>query len=210
MPPHHQSLLLTTAIRLIGPTDLSSWTAQVVYLTLADSEASGRCTSHIRSHLVFLCLLVLVLLLPPFLRGQWLIVIFFYIISHVVGSDETFGGADPRGLTFTWWGCWGLCFWHKPAELAHSFYYVLVSYFCLYAPFNCISFHKLSRQLSAFSFCSSGLISALLVLCTVYLFMKICFSPDIIFCGSLGLKHELTDWLVVYAEFSTDCTGNSS
>ena len=33
----------------------------------------------------------------------------------------------PHGLTFTWWGCRGLCFWHKPTEFAHSFYSVLVS-----------------------------------------------------------------------------------
>ena len=32
-----------------------------------------------------------------------------------------------RGLTFTWWGCYGLCLWHKPTELAHPFYSVLVS-----------------------------------------------------------------------------------
>ena len=42
---------------------------------------------------------------------------------------------------------------------------------------------KFSRHLSAFSLCSSGLISALLVLSAVYLFMKVSFSPDIIFCG---------------------------
>ena len=40
------------------------------------------------------------------------------------------------GLTFTWWGCYGLCLRHKLTELAHSF---LVC-FCLYGPFNCISF----------------------------------------------------------------------
>ena len=33
----------------------------------------------------------------------------------------------PRRLTFTWWGCCGLCFWPKPTELADSFYPVLVS-----------------------------------------------------------------------------------
>ena len=54
--------------------------------------------------------------------------------------------------------------------------------FYLYGPFNCISFHKFSRQLSAFSLCSSGLTSALLVLSTTYLFMKVSFSPDIILC----------------------------
>ena len=39
--------------------------------------------------------------------------------------------------------------------------------------FNRISFHNFSRQLSAFSLCSSGLISALLVLSTMYLYMKV-------------------------------------
>ena len=41
--------------------------------------------------------------------------------------------------------------------------------FRLYGPFNCIPFHKFSRQLSASSLCSSGLISALLVLSTIYI-----------------------------------------
>ena len=50
-------------------------------------------------------------------------------------------------------------------------------------PFNCISFHKFSRQLSAFSLCFSGLISASLVLLTIYLFMTVSLSPDIILCG---------------------------
>ena len=65
--------------------------------------------------------------------------------------------------------------------------------FCLYSPFNCISFHKFSRQLYAFSLCSSGLISALLVLSTIYLFMKVSISPHVILCGLLGLKHQLTN-----------------
>ena len=34
---------------------------------------------------------------------------------------------SPRGLTFTWWGCYGSCLRHKPTELAHTFYSVLVS-----------------------------------------------------------------------------------
>ena len=84
-------------------------------------------------------------------------------------------------------------FWHEPAELAHSFLFRSSVCFGLYCPFNCISFHKFSRQLSAFSLCSSGLISALLVLSTMYLFMKASLSPDIIPCGWLGLKHQLTN-----------------
>ena len=73
----------------------------------------------------------------------------------------------PRGLTFTWWECYSWCFWHKPAELAHSFLFLSGVYFGHYGPFNCISFYKFSRQFSAFSLCSSGLLSALLVLSNV-------------------------------------------
>ena len=70
-------------------------------------------------------------------------------------------------------------------------YSVLVSvFFCLYDPFNCISFHKFSRQLSVSSLCSSGLISALLVLSTIFLFTKVSFSPDIIPCGWLSTKKK--------------------
>ena len=52
-------------------------------------------------------------------------------------------------------------FLHKPTELAHSFLSCSCVYFCLYGPFTCISFHQFSRQLSAFSLCSSYLKSAL-------------------------------------------------
>ena len=80
---------------------------------------------------------------------------------------------------------------YKPAELVHSFLFCSCVYFCLYGPFNFISFHEFFRQLSFFSLCSYGLIFALLVLSTTYLFMKVSFSPDIIICGWLGLKHRL-------------------
>ena len=39
----------------------------------------------------------------------------------------------------------------------------------------------------------SGLISALLVLSSMHLFMKVFFSPDIILSGWLGLKHRLAN-----------------
>ena len=51
-------------------------------------------------------------------------------------------------------------------SLPTPFYSALVSYFCLYGSFNCISFHKFSRSLFVLSLCSSGLISAILVLST--------------------------------------------
>ena len=34
---------------------------------------------------------------------------------------------SPRGLTFTWWGCYGLCLWHNQPNLPTPFYSVLVS-----------------------------------------------------------------------------------
>ena len=67
-------------------------------------------------------------------------------------------------------------------SLPTQFYSVRV-YFCLYGPFNHISFHRFSRQLSAFSPYSSGPVSALWVHSTVDLFMEVSFSPDIILCG---------------------------
>ena len=76
--------------------------------------------------------------------------------------------------------------WPKPTELAHSFLFRSCVLCSLYGPFNCISVHKFSRQLSAFSLCSSGLISALLVLSIIYLFTKVSPSPDIILCGWMG------------------------
>ena len=90
------------------------------------------------------------------------------------------GASSPRGLTFTWWGCCGLRLGHKPTELGHSFLFCSCVCFSLYDPFNCISFHKFFRQLSVFLLCSSDLNSALLVLSTIYLFLKVSLSLDII------------------------------
>ena len=45
--------------------------------------------------------------------------------------------------------------------------------FLSYGPFTYISFHKFSRQLSVLSFCSPNLISASLVLSTIYIFLKV-------------------------------------
>ena len=87
----------------------------------------------------------------------------------------------------------GLCHKNKLTKLAHYFLFCSRICLCLLGPFNAISFHKFSRQLFAFSLCSSGLNSALLVLSTIYLFMKVSLSPDVILCGWLGFKHQLTD-----------------
>ena len=65
----------------------------------------------------------------------------------------------------------------------HSFLFCSCVYFCFYGPFNFIPFRKFSRQISAFRLCSSGLNSALSVLSTIYLFVKVSLSPEKILCG---------------------------
>ena len=68
-------------------------------------------------------------------------------------------------------------------SLPTPLYSVLVPVFVFHGSFNCISFHKFSRQLPAFSLCSFGFTSVLLVHSTIYLFLKVSLSPDIILCG---------------------------
>ena len=124
------------------------------------------------------------------LLSEIYIFIFFFFFFSNYSNDPLLFLKCPRGLTFTWCDV-TIYVWHKPTEVAHSFLFCSCVCFCLYGPFNCISFHKFSRQLSAFSLCSSGLIFALLVLSIIYLFMKVSLSPDI--CGWLGLKHQQTN-----------------
>ena len=102
----------------------------------------------------------------------------------------------PHSLIFRWWGCCSLFL--TQTDWACPLLFLFCSWVCfrLNGPFNCISFHKFSWKLSAFSLFSFGLISALLVLSTTYLFMKVSFSPDIILCGWLGLKHQLTIYIL--------------
>ena len=88
-------------------------------------------------------------------------------------------------------------FWHKPAELAHSFFSVLVSV-------------SVSMALSAVSHFINSTDNSLLshsvlpVLFLPYLFFQVCtslwksLSPDIIPCGWLGLKHQLPNLTVPY------------
>ena len=81
---------------------------------------------------------------------------------------------------------------HKPPELAYSFLFCSCVCFCLHGPFNCISFHEFSRQHSACSLCSSGLICTLLILPTIYLFIKVSLSLIESFVVDWGLKDQLS------------------
>ena len=86
----------------------------------------------------------------------------YSVFCHVCSTSLVLVCVRPHEFTFTWWGFGGLCQRHKPTELVHSFLFCSCVRFCLYGPFNCILFHKVSRQLSVFSLCSSGLLSALI------------------------------------------------
>ena len=124
-------------------------------------------------YLLLLLLRLLLLVLPAVV-----VVVFFFC---------------PRGLTFTWWGCYGLCPRHKPTESAHSFLVCFCVYFCPYGPFQCISFYIFSRRPSVSALYPSSLIFALLVLSTIYLFTEVSFSLS----GSLGSKHQLINCLLL-------------
>ena len=129
-------------------------------------------------------------------HGLSCLVAFTLLVSVWTGSSVNttdffqrfFLGVSPGGLTFSLWGCYSLCPRYKLTELAHSFLFCSCVCFCKqrgylccnHGPFNCISLHKFSRRLSALSYLCSGLISALLVLSTICLFMKVSLSPDII------------------------------
>ena len=89
-----------------------------------------------------------------------------YMLAHVTGL------MGPRWHTFTWSGGYGSMFLTP--------FYCFCVWFCLYGPFNCVSFHKFSPQLSAFSLFYSSLISALLVLSILHLFMKVSFSHGLV------------------------------
>ena len=96
----------------------------------------------------------------------------------------------PRGLTFTWRRYCGLCPWHKPTEFAHSFLFCSCDYFCVYGPFNCILFHKSSRQFSA---SNPVLPVSFLPYWSVNSLYESLLSPAVICSGWLRWKHRLTN-----------------
>ena len=113
------------------------------------------------------------------------------LLGSAVALRKTADFILRTGLTF--WAWLGKKKKRESTTTSNLFILFLCLFHSVYGPFNYISYHEFSRQLSAFSLCSSGLISALLVLWTIYLFMEVSFSPDIIHCGWLGLKHQLTN-----------------
>ena len=103
----------------------------------------------------------------------------------------------PHGLTFKWWGCCGLCLWHKPTELDHSFLFSP----CVFSVFIALStvFHYINSPDN--SLLSHSVLPVLflpyLVLSAIHLFMKIFPSRDVILCCWLGLKPKITNFLIL-------------
>ena len=112
------------------------------------------------------------------------------LLHHDWFHFKSVGAVRPRGLTFTLWGCYRLCFWYKPTELTHSFLFCSCVCFCLYGPFNSISFHEFFRQ---FCFLTRFFRS---YVCFLGLFNHTCLYESLLhpwfnLCGWLGLKHQL-------------------
>ena len=100
----------------------------------------------------------------------------------------------PGGLTFTWLGCYFLCLWHEPTQLAHSFLVGSCVCFCLYVALSTV-FHSMN-----FPSNSPRSHSVLPVLFLPYWSFQLYISlkkslpqPWYNLCGWLGLKHQLTN-----------------
>ena len=93
--------------------------------------------------------------------------------SHLAGTI----GLVALFVIHTCFGLNAVYVWHKPTHLAHSFVFCSCVYFCLMALSTV--FHSINApDNSPFSDRSSGLISVLLVLSTIYLFTKVSSSPS--------------------------------
>ena len=128
-----------------------------------------------------------------------------FSFSIILSSDVSKPGrvGRLRGLIFTCWGCCGKCLDLNQPTLSTPFLFRSRVCFRLYDPFNCISFHTLSRQLSAFSLCSSGLIFASLALSTIIPLYEGLLQPWYYPVWLTGLKtptNPLSNLISVYTE----------
>ena len=94
---------------------------------------------------------------------------------------------SPRGLKLHVVGMlWFMSDVNQPSSPTPFLFCPCVCFF-LYSPFNCISFHNFSRQLSAFSLFSSGLISTFLALSA---FRVVAFSSFAMILGECSTIHS--------------------
>ena len=96
---------------------------------------------------------------------------------------------NAHGLTFTWWECRGLCLRRKPTDLAHSFLFCSCVCFCLYGPFNFISFHKFFLQLCFLTLFFWPYFCFISPFNYISLYDSLPRSWFSVLCGGLVLKH---------------------
>ena len=97
-----------------------------------------------------------------------LLLITLYSTSEITEGQDPMG-SPSRGADVAVY----VCDINQPSLPTPCYSVLFCVCFCLYDPFNCIWFHKFSHQLSALSLCSSGIISALLVLSTLSLSLSL-------------------------------------
>ena len=85
--------------------------------------------------------------------------------------------SSPCGLTIMWWGCYSLCQRHKPTELAHSFLFLFLCLFLFFVVALSTIFHLINSPDNSPFFL---LLLTLFFRRSIYLFMKVSLSPDMI------------------------------
>ena len=85
--------------------------------------------------------------------------------------------------------------WHKPTELAHSFFYSVLVSISVYMAFSVV-FHSItSPDNSPFSHSVLPVLSLPYWSFQLHTSLRVSFSPDIIHSGWRGTKHQLTNSL---------------
>ena len=114
------------------------------------TQARARAHARTHTHIHTACIRRQYVLLPITIYNET-VILSPWAYLHVVGMSRFISGdINQRSLPTPF--MFGVCF-------------------CLYNPFNYISLHKFSQHCSVFSFCSSVLLSALLVLSIIHSFM---------------------------------------
>ena len=129
-------------------------------------------------------------------RADWLIATCHWnlgdMLNELVNWLWSLYGGFPQAH-FSWWGCYGYVSDMNQPSLPTLFYSVLVSV----SVFTTLStvFHSVNSPDNSPISLSVLLVLILLflVLPTLYLFMGVPLSPEIILCGCLGLKRQLTN-----------------
>ena len=94
--------------------------------------------------------------------------------------------ACPRGISFTWWGCYSLCFRHKSIQLPTPFYSVLVS-ILVFMAFSTVFHSMISPDDSLFSYSVLPVFSLLFFFFCLFNYISLCESLLQPWCNPLWL-----------------------